>query len=85
MIKSWPITSQSWFEWWRRDVVDGYSFLEANLHTVRRTASVKMDRSAEPDMYIVSVRVDKSRLTTPERQVTSPAGAPGGVEGVTAP
>ena len=74
-IQTHPTTTQSWFEFWRRDVADGYSFAEANLHTIRRTASIKMDRSEEPEDYIVSVRVDKERLCTPERQVTSSAGA----------
>jgi hypothetical protein len=75
VIQSHPAVAQSWFELWRRDVVDGYSFAEAQLHTIRRAASIKMDRSEDPDQYIVSVRVDKERLSTPERQVTSAAGA----------
>ncbi|UCG34326.1 MAG: hypothetical protein JSU68_06745 [Phycisphaerales bacterium] len=75
VIQSQPAVTQSWFEFWRRDVVDGYSFAEAQLHSIRRAACIKMDRSEDPDQYIVSVRVDKERLSTPERQVTSAAGA----------
>ena len=75
VIQSSPTVTESWFEFWRRDVVDGYSFAEAQLHTIRRAALIKMDRSEEPDEYIVSVRVNKERLSMPERQVTSAAGA----------
>jgi len=75
VIQTRPSTTQSWFEFWRRDAADAYSFAEANLHTIRRTASIKMDRSQDSENYIISVRVDKERFSAPERQVTSAAGA----------
>ena len=75
VIETLPVTSGSWFEWWRHDVADDYSSLEANLHAVRRSASIHLSREQDQQTYRLAVRVDESRLSYPERQVTSPASA----------
>jgi hypothetical protein len=68
-------TSQQWFECWRHDVADGYSLVESSLHTMRRQATVNIERSGDPAMYLLTVAVEKSRMSLPERQVTAAGGA----------
>jgi hypothetical protein len=89
LIISAPTTSGQWFEWWRVDSLGGYQTLESSLHTTRRIVTVNIepvvageDREgeapAEPPTggtFRVTVQVDKSRFSAPERQVTSPSGA----------
>ena len=74
-----PATSGQWFEFWRRDSQGAYQGLEASLHTMRRvvTVSVEPTGGEAPDEYRLAVRVDKSRYSAPERQVTTASGALG--------
>jgi len=74
VITTVPVTSAHWFEFWRRDVLDPYSFAESNLAAVRRAATVRLQPGESADQKLLTVRVDVQRLSTPERQVTSPAG-----------
>jgi hypothetical protein len=75
VITTTPTTSQQWFECWRHDVADGYSLVESSLHTMRRQVTVNIERSGDPTMYLLTIAVEKSRMSLPERQVTSAAGA----------
>ena len=72
-----PATSGQWFEPWRVDSRGGYQVLEASLHTTRRAVTVNIEPadSDGSDNYRVTVRVDKSRYSAPERQVTTASGA----------
>lgn len=106
-IKVGPLTSQQWFEFWRRDTLGGYQNLEANLQQIGRTISIEIkpltarttdsslaiDQQAAgddptamqaalppltrhgPGIYRVSVTVEKSRYSAPQRQVSTPSGA----------
>lgn len=108
-IEVGPITSQQWFEFWRRDTLGGYQNLEANLQQIGRTISIEIKplaaRSADadfapeqqaaggdptmlpdelppltthgPGIYRVSVTVEKSRYSAPQRQVGIPSAALG--------
>ena len=53
----------------------GFEAGEANLHTIRRQATVHMRPAAEQGQIYVSVQVDVYRYAAPERQVTSASGA----------
>lgn len=75
VITTVPVTSAHWFEFWRQDITTGYAFAQSNLSSVRRSAKVNIDRSDEQDEYVLAVRINVERLSTPERQVNSPAGA----------
>lgn len=73
-----PTTSKQWFEFWRRDVQDGYSLLESSLHTTRRIVTMHMDPQPDDEnVYALRVQVDKARFSSPERQVTTASGALG--------
>jgi len=43
LVVAGPSTSGQWFELWRADTRGKYNFLEANLHTVRNTVTLKLD------------------------------------------
>lgn len=43
LVVAGPSTSGQWFECWRQDTRGGYNFLEANLHTVRNTVTLRLD------------------------------------------
>lgn len=87
-----PTTGAQWFEFWRGDVRGPYQSLESSLHTFRRRVSVGIaseggaespnaeQNEGEPSgagEYRVTVQVDKSRYSAPERQVTTASGALG--------
>jgi hypothetical protein len=77
-IISQPSTGGQWFEWWRHDIHGGYQMLESNLQTIRRIVLVSVERLDDQqhnDQYRLTVEVEKSRWSTPERQVTTASGA----------
>lgn len=71
-----PTTAAQWFEFWRIDAPGEFNALESNLHTIRHVVTVRVPPTPEAgeDGYRVSVQADKSRLSAPERQITT-AGA----------
>ncbi len=48
LIVSKPTTSGQWFEWWRVDSPGGYQLLESSLHTIRRTATIRIEAQTQP-------------------------------------
>jgi hypothetical protein len=75
VITTFPITSQQYFEFWRRDVATAYDLMEASLATIRRRVEIRFDGGAEaPDQKLV-VTVQRERLSTPDRQYNSSAAA----------
>lgn len=75
VLTTHPVTSAHWFEIWRQDVTTKYAFAESNLANVRRSAEISFDATEVQDEYVLAVRVDVERLSSPERQVNSSAGA----------
>jgi hypothetical protein len=109
-IQVGPVTSQQWFEFWRKDALGSYQMLEANLQQIGRTITIEFQPLAQRDangdettsvtdaeatpsdddsnelppltdnragIYSLLVRVDKSRFSTPQRQITTASGALG--------
>ena len=72
-ITTYPVTSQSFFEFWRHDVDTAYDLMESTLRTVRRSAVVKLDREPAATEATITVTVHRERFTTPERQFNSSA------------
>ena len=72
-----PTTGKQWFEFWRRDVQGPYQVLESSLHTIRRIVTVRVDPQGDGGASRLTVQVDKSRFSSPERQVTTSTGALG--------
>ena len=77
VITTFPETSGHWFEFWRRDTATSYDYLEANLHTVRRSVIANLTPADTPDTYVLGVKVNAERYSAPERQVTDAAAALG--------
>lgn len=89
LIVTRPTVCRQWYEFWRDDPQDAYHVLQASLHTVHSIVTVRIDRSPEEstgtpasaqpagEELSVSVEVEKSRYSTPERQVTTASGAIG--------
>lgn len=73
MIATMPVTSQSFFEFWRHDVDTAFDLAEALLRTVRRSAVVQLDRHPESGEATVTVTVRRETFATPERQFNSSA------------
>ena len=77
LIVTHRTTSGQWFEPWRVDSQGPYQVLESSLHTIGRVVTVSMQPLAEgpADCRRITVRVDKSRYSAPERQITTASGA----------
>jgi hypothetical protein len=69
-----PETSASAFELWRPQPEPAYYWLESNLSTIQRQATVRF-RPAEDGGYEVEVEVQRLRYILPERQVDNSAAA----------
>ncbi|MHC4063695.1 MAG: hypothetical protein ACYSUQ_04535 [Planctomycetota bacterium] len=74
-ITTLPETSQSFFEFWRHDVDTAFDLMEATMRTVRRKATVQVDREAADPTTRVAVTVQRETFATPERQFNSSAAA----------
>ena len=72
-ITTLPVTSQSFFEFWRHDVDTAFDLAEASLRMVRRSAVVQLDRHTESGEATVTVTVRRETFATPERQFNSSA------------
>jgi hypothetical protein len=75
IIETLPTVSQQFWEWWRRDVHDDYSRLQADLQTIHRKVTVRFRRTTDENRWEVDVQVDVYRLQSPDRQLTSSAAA----------
>ncbi len=75
LIRTRPLPGAQFFEFWRSDNVGDKSWLQANLHTIRRT--VELDISHHGDQLQIDCDVRVQRLSLPERDVSSSARAYG--------
>jgi hypothetical protein len=73
VITTYPQVTGSLFEFWRKDTATTYDMVEANLHTVRREATVNLVPADSENAWLLSIKVVKSRHSAPERQMTNPA------------
>ncbi len=72
-IRTRPLAGAQFFEFWRSDNVGPDNSLQANLHTIRRTAELNMTRQDGKLEIDCDVRVQ--RLSLPERELGSNARA----------
>ena len=70
-IRTRPLPGGQFFEFWRCDNIGADSFLESNLHTIRRTVELEVIRPGED--LIIDCDVNVQRLSLPERDITSSA------------
>ena len=73
IITTRPLAGGQFFEFWRGDNVGAASSLEANLHTIRRTAELNINQKQE--QLCIRCTVKTERLNLPEPQVSTSAEA----------
>ena len=64
-----PLRGGQFFEIWRKDNVGPANMLQSNLHTIRRTAEIRI--TEKQDKVCVTCDVQKYRLSMPEHQISS--------------
>lgn len=69
IIRTRPLPAAQSFEFWRNDNIGSFNSTEANLHSIRRTAQLNINRQG--GQVCVSCDVKVQRLSLPEREVTS--------------
>ena len=72
LIRTRPLSGAQFFEFWRSDNVGPYYAALANLHTIRRSAEVRIQQQG--DKVFICCDVQIQRLSLPEHE---PAGSPG--------
>ena len=72
-IRTRPLPGAQFFEFWRSDNVGADNYLQANLHTIRRTVELDMSQRGREMRITCEVRVQK--LSLPEHEITGSAGA----------
>ena len=72
-IRTRPLAAGQWFEFWREDNVGEFNKAEANLHTIRRTAEVEINK--QNGKVCVSCKVMAQRLSLSEREVRGTSSA----------
>jgi len=65
LIRTRPLASAQFFEFWRKDSVGAFNQTESNLHSIRRI--VEMDVSQEEGRLCIGCNVNVQRLNLPER------------------
>ena len=69
IIRTEPLRAAQFFEFWRTDNTDLSGALEANLHTIRRSAELRIRE--EDGRVLVDCRVRVERLSLPENEMAS--------------
>jgi len=75
VITTQPVTSQHWFEFWRRDVGTSRDAMESSINPLRRWVEVTFAREEDGAWSEVAVMVHKERLSSPDRQFNSTGAA----------
>ena len=75
VITTYPVTSQSIFEFWRHDVDTSFDLMESTLRAVRRQATVQISSDPDEPASRLEVTVRRSTLASPERQYNGSSSA----------
>jgi hypothetical protein len=70
-IRTRPLSGAQFFELWRSDNVGAFNCLQANLHSIRRTAELNV--SQQEEQVCARCKVGTQRLSLPERELSSSA------------
>ena len=62
-IKSRPLPSGQFFEFWRKDNVGGFNKAESNLHTIRKTVEITMSQQAKKLCVRCDVKTERLSLS----------------------
>lgn len=72
-IRTRPLTGAQTFEFWRKDNVGRFNWLQSNLHTIRRTVEIMV--SENQGRLCIEPVVSVERMSLPERDAYSPSQA----------
>lgn len=75
LITTFPDTTANAFEFWRPQPKNPYYWWEANVQTIQRRVTVKLDAIEETAAYDVDIQVDRLHYRLEERQITNSAAA----------
>lgn len=75
VITSYPVLSQSFFEFWRHDVDSHADLLESTINPIRRRAELRFLKADDGGLRRLEVIVRKERLSAPDRQFNSTSAA----------
>lgn len=70
ILSTRPLLGAQFWEPWRRDVTDGFSFLESNVATVRRRVQFELGPAADGNGFQARPKVVVERQASRERRVT---------------
>jgi hypothetical protein len=73
LIRTGPLPGAQFFEFWRSDNVGSLNSLQANLHSIRRTVELNVNRQGKELLIACHARVEQ--LSLPEHEVSSSARA----------
>jgi len=71
LIRTRPLPGAQFFEFWRSDNAGADNTLAANIHTIRRSVTLKI--SQQDKQLKIGCEVQTQRLSLPERQISSSA------------
>ena len=75
IITTQPLVSQQWFEFWRKDAVTAYDWVEGSLQGVLRTVTVRIipveDPASKVTTYQAKVEVAVTRPSSEELSITT--------------
>lgn len=69
LLRTVPLSGAQFFELWRSDNAGGFNAVESNLHSLRRTVELNVNKEASGQIR-VDCRVQTERLDIPEQYVT---------------
>lgn len=75
VMTTFPVTSQHWFEVWRKDVATFRDVMESSMNPIRRWVAVTFAKDDNEAWTEVAVVVHKERLSSPDRQFNSSGSA----------
>jgi hypothetical protein len=75
VLTTLPDTTAAGFELWRPQPNNPYMWVEANVHTVQRQATVRLRQVEGEGDYEVDVEIERFRYNLEERQITNSAAA----------
>ncbi len=70
VLSTRPLMGAQSLEFWRQDVVDGYSFAESNLATIRRRVEIEIVPATDASGFEARPKVVVERQASRERRVT---------------
>ena len=71
VITTWPVTSQSVWEFWRHDVATTEDLWESTINPIRRWVEVFFEPDERGQWSALRVVVHKQRFSAPDRQFNS--------------